>query len=122
MGNEIQLTDGIARLLQTEAVCACGYEGRRYDCGSKLGFLEATLAFALKHPQLGAEFQQLIDRAATASKFRYDGIGRIAARAAPEPRFCRQLECCRTHDGTNPRHLEFTVDVWRPTFVAVTST
>ena len=68
MGNEIQLTDGIARLLQTEAVCACGYEGRRYDCGSKLGFLEATLAFALKHPQLGSEFQQLIDRATTASK------------------------------------------------------
>lgn len=63
-GNEIQLTDGIARLLAREPVFAYSYVGKRYDCGSKLGFLEATLDFALKHPQLGADFQQLVNRVA----------------------------------------------------------
>ena len=62
-GNEIQLTDGIARLLAREPVFAYSYVGKRYDCGSKLGFLEATLEFALKHPKLGADFQQLVNRA-----------------------------------------------------------
>ncbi|HET9011301.1 MAG TPA: UTP--glucose-1-phosphate uridylyltransferase, partial [Gemmatimonadaceae bacterium] len=66
-GNEIQLTDGIARLLAQEPVFAYNYIGKRYDCGSKLGFLEATVDFALKHPQLGAEFQQLVNRVADAS-------------------------------------------------------
>jgi UTP--glucose-1-phosphate uridylyltransferase len=65
-GNEIQLTDGIARLLANEPVFAYSYIGKRYDCGSKLGFLEATVDFALKHPQLGAEFQQLVNRVADA--------------------------------------------------------
>ena len=45
---------------------AYSYIGKRYDCGSKLGFLEATVDFALKHPQLGAEFQQLVNRIADA--------------------------------------------------------
>ena len=63
-GSEIQLTDAIARLLAKEPVFAYSYVGRRYDCGSKLGFLEATLCFALKHPQLGAEFQQMVNRMA----------------------------------------------------------
>ncbi len=63
-GNEIQLTDGIARLLAQEAVYAYSYIGKRYDCGSKLGFLEATVEFALKHPQLGGDFQQLLQRIA----------------------------------------------------------
>jgi UTP--glucose-1-phosphate uridylyltransferase len=65
-GNEIQLTDGIARLLALEPVFAYSYAGKRYDCGSKLGFLEATVDFALKHPQLGAEFQQIVNRVAEA--------------------------------------------------------
>ncbi|MGZ8272265.1 MAG: UTP--glucose-1-phosphate uridylyltransferase GalU [Burkholderiaceae bacterium] len=63
-GNEIQLTDGIARLLAQEPVFAYSYVGKRYDCGSKLGFLEATLAFALKHPELGGDFQTLVNCAA----------------------------------------------------------
>ena len=63
-GNEIQLTDGIARLLAQEPVFAYSYVGKRYDCGSKLGFLEATLNFALRHPQVGSEFQKLVNRAA----------------------------------------------------------
>ena len=59
-GGEIQLTDGIARLMQTEGVHAYLYEGRRYDCGSKDGFLEATVDFALKNPQLGPGFREYI--------------------------------------------------------------
>jgi UTP--glucose-1-phosphate uridylyltransferase len=55
-GGEIQLTDGIAALLADEAVYAYAFEGKRYDCGSKLGYLEATVEYALKHPQLGRKF------------------------------------------------------------------
>ena len=55
-GGEIQLTDGIARLMQREAVYAFEFEGKRYDCGNKLGYLQATVEFGLKHPSLGSEF------------------------------------------------------------------
>jgi UTP--glucose-1-phosphate uridylyltransferase len=55
-GGEIQLTDGIAGLLAEERVLAYRFEGRRYDCGSKLGYLEATVDFGLKHPELAADF------------------------------------------------------------------
>ncbi len=56
-GGEIQLTDGIAQLLDGEGVHAFEYAGKRYDCGSKLGFLEATVELALKHAEVGAEFR-----------------------------------------------------------------
>jgi UTP--glucose-1-phosphate uridylyltransferase len=59
-GNEIQLTDAIARLLQREPVHAFRFQGTRYDCGSKLGFLAATLSFASRHPELGVEFNRLL--------------------------------------------------------------
>lgn len=55
-GGEIQLTDGIAALLRSEPVFAYRYSGRRYDCGSKFGYLQATVAMGLKHPDLGAPF------------------------------------------------------------------
>jgi len=55
-GGEIQLTDGIAELMKAEPVLAYSYEGTRYDCGSKLGYLKATLAMGLKHPETGKEF------------------------------------------------------------------
>ena len=55
-GGEIQLTDGIARLMQREPVYAFEFEGKRYDCGSKLGYLQATVEFGLKHPSLGPDF------------------------------------------------------------------
>jgi UTP--glucose-1-phosphate uridylyltransferase len=55
-GGEIQLTDGIARLMQREEVFAFEFEGKRYDCGSKLGYLQATVEFGLNHPSLGVEF------------------------------------------------------------------
>ena len=60
-GGEIQLTDGIAQLIATEGVHAYSYEGKRYDCGSKLGFLEATVDFALKHPEVGPGFQEYLN-------------------------------------------------------------
>ncbi len=55
-GGEIQLTDGIAKLMNTEGVHAYEYQGRRFDCGSKQGFLEASVALALKHPEIGPCF------------------------------------------------------------------
>ena len=56
-GSEIQLTDAIARLMAHEAVYAFQYAGKRYDCGSKEGFLEATVELALQHPQVGESFR-----------------------------------------------------------------
>jgi UTP--glucose-1-phosphate uridylyltransferase len=56
-GGEIQLTDGISKLLQQELVYAAELNGKRYDCGSKLGYLEATIDYALKHPELAKEFR-----------------------------------------------------------------
>ena len=55
-GGEIQLTDGIARLLETEDVLALEFEGTRYDCGSKLGYMMANLVYGLRHPEVGQEF------------------------------------------------------------------
>lgn len=59
-GGEIQLTDAIARLLADERVLAYRFEGTRYDCGSKLGYLEATVAYGLRHPEVGAAFGRFL--------------------------------------------------------------
>ena len=59
-GGEIQLTDGIARLLAEERVVAYRFDGRRYDCGRKIGYLEATVDFGLKHPETGAAFARFL--------------------------------------------------------------
>ena len=59
-GGEIQLTDAIARLMAKERVYAYQYEGKRYDCGSKEGFLQATVELALQHPQMGAPFRDYL--------------------------------------------------------------
>ncbi len=55
-GGEIQLTDAISALLAEEQVLAYEFEGRRHDCGNKLGYLVATVEFALQHPELGEAF------------------------------------------------------------------
>ncbi|MEO7243884.1 MAG: UTP--glucose-1-phosphate uridylyltransferase GalU [Rubrivivax sp.] len=60
VGGEIQLTDGIAALLRREKVFAYRYVGRRYDCGSKEGFLEANVELALQHPTLGPGFRAFL--------------------------------------------------------------
>jgi UTP--glucose-1-phosphate uridylyltransferase len=56
-GGELQLTDGIAGLLADEVVYAYTYKGKRYDCGSKEGFLEATVELALQHHEVGESFR-----------------------------------------------------------------
>jgi UTP--glucose-1-phosphate uridylyltransferase len=60
VGGEIQLTDGIAGLLRREKVFAYRYEGKRYDCGSKEGFLQANVELALTHPVLGPGFREYL--------------------------------------------------------------
>jgi len=60
VGGEIQLTDGIAGLLRREKVFAYRYAGKRYDCGSKEGFLQANVELALKHPVLGPGFRDYL--------------------------------------------------------------
>jgi UTP--glucose-1-phosphate uridylyltransferase len=60
VGGEIQLTDGIGGLLRREKVFAYRYEGKRYDCGSKDGFLQANVELALEHPQLGPGFREYL--------------------------------------------------------------
>ena len=59
---ELQLTDGIASLLQSEAVLSYQFEGTRYDCGTKQGYLQATVKFALQHPEVKDEFQRFLDQ------------------------------------------------------------
>jgi UTP--glucose-1-phosphate uridylyltransferase len=56
-GGEIQLTDAISALLQHEDVFAYRFEGKRYDCGSKLGYLQATVEYGMKHAEIGDDFQ-----------------------------------------------------------------
>ncbi|MGA8784146.1 MAG: UTP--glucose-1-phosphate uridylyltransferase GalU [Polaromonas sp.] len=60
VGGEIQLTDGISSLLGEESVYALQYQGKRYDCGSKEGFLEATVELALQHPEVGEHFRHYL--------------------------------------------------------------
>jgi len=59
-GGEIQLTDAIAQLLGHERVLAVRLPGRRYDCGSKLGYLQATVEYGLRHPETGADFARYL--------------------------------------------------------------
>ena len=60
-GGEIQLTDGIVSLLVEERVLAYEFEGRRYDCGTKLGYLEATVDYALRHPEVADAFARYLE-------------------------------------------------------------
>jgi len=59
-GGEIQLTDGIAALLAEQDVLAHEFDGVRYDCGSRLGYLQANFRFALRHPEVGPEFRRYL--------------------------------------------------------------
>ena len=63
-GGEIQLTDAIARLLRDEPVFAYEFRGRRYDCGTKLGYLEATVDYALRHDEVSEGFRAYLDKLA----------------------------------------------------------
>ncbi|AGK47044.1 MULTISPECIES: UTP--glucose-1-phosphate uridylyltransferase GalU [Burkholderia] len=59
-GGELQLTDALQSLLKDEQVLAHRYDGRRFDCGSKIGYLKATVEFALRHPEVATEFEQYL--------------------------------------------------------------
>jgi len=59
-GGEIQLTDGIAALMARERVLAYRYAGQRYDCGSKLGYLKATAAIGMKHPETAEGYAEFL--------------------------------------------------------------
>ena len=61
-GGELQLTDAIAELLKEQQVLAYEFSGKRYDCGSKIGYLEATVEYALKHPQVKDEFLAFLNK------------------------------------------------------------
>jgi UTP--glucose-1-phosphate uridylyltransferase len=67
-GREIQLTDAIGRLLREENVMAYEFQGQRYDCGSKLGYLQATVNYALKHPEVAADFRAYLGTLGTLAK------------------------------------------------------
>ncbi|HVS78525.1 MAG TPA: UTP--glucose-1-phosphate uridylyltransferase GalU [Steroidobacteraceae bacterium] len=82
-GGEIQLTDGIAALMREEAVYAYRFSGKRYDCGSKLGYLQATVEYALGHPALGKDFRRYLKALdLDATEFREDN-GQAAQKAGP---------------------------------------
>ena len=59
-----QLTDALAQLIHDQPVLAYAFEGRRYDCGSKIGYLEATVELGLQHPDVGAEFRTFLEQKA----------------------------------------------------------
>jgi len=61
-GGELQLTDAISSLLADEQVLAMKYQGTRFDCGSKLGYLRATVEFALRHPEVAGDFRTYLQR------------------------------------------------------------
>ncbi len=61
-GGEIQLTDAIAKLLKSQDVYSLQFEGTRYDCGTKLGYLQANVEFGLKHPELNKEFSKYLNK------------------------------------------------------------
>lgn len=60
-GDEIQLTDALSQLIQEQTVLAYEFEGTRYDCGSKIGYLQANVEYGLKHPDLADEFRSYLD-------------------------------------------------------------
>jgi UTP--glucose-1-phosphate uridylyltransferase len=59
-GGEIQLTDGIAQLLKYETILSYRFNGKRFDCGSKLGFMKANVEYALKHPEISQDFSEYL--------------------------------------------------------------
>ena len=96
-GGEIQLTDGIAALMKEEAVYAYRFSGKRSDCGSKLGYLQATVEFALGHPQLGKDFGKYLQGLSR------ETINSIAAKGNEYSRIERRKSVANGNGG-NGRH------------------
>ncbi|MEQ9479174.1 MAG: UTP--glucose-1-phosphate uridylyltransferase, partial [Algiphilus sp.] len=68
-GGEIQLTDAISQMMQEQTVLAYEFEGKRYDCGSKLGYLQANVEYALKHPEVGEQFRNYLHQLSVEEHF-----------------------------------------------------
>jgi UTP--glucose-1-phosphate uridylyltransferase len=68
-GGEIQLTDAISQMMQEQTVLAYEFEGKRYDCGSKLGYLKANVEYALKHPEVGEDFRNYLHQLSVEAHF-----------------------------------------------------
>jgi UTP--glucose-1-phosphate uridylyltransferase len=75
-GGELQLTDAIAAMLESDPVLAYEFKGRRYDCGSKLGYMEASVVYALKHPAVAEEFASFI------ANLQFDAQSQIGSKSA----------------------------------------
>ena len=86
VGKEIQLTDGIATLLKRESVFAYEFDGTRYDCGSKLGYLKATVALGMKHAEVGRGFREYLasQSFSPAKSSAKNGKGRKVKAASPK--------------------------------------
>jgi UTP--glucose-1-phosphate uridylyltransferase len=78
-GGEIQLTDGIAALLRRKEILALEFTGKRYDCGSKLGYLQATVEYALRHPELKDDFAAYLRQAVLQLSSQNDSLDEHAA-------------------------------------------
>ena len=92
VGGEIQLTDGIAALMRREKVFAYRYDGRRYDCGSKEGFLEANVELALAHPAAGCRASASLPEERSRSRGDTGGRGcGVSASAQPSGPCARRL-------------------------------
>ncbi|HXY75288.1 MAG TPA: UTP--glucose-1-phosphate uridylyltransferase GalU [Steroidobacteraceae bacterium] len=97
-GGEIQLTDGIAALMREEAVYAYRFSGKRYDCGSKLGYLQATVEYALAHPLLGRGFRKYLQHLNLDAPAG-NGVGERARASGGAPRARRKQP---TRSGQSP--------------------
>jgi UTP--glucose-1-phosphate uridylyltransferase len=75
-GGEIQLTDAIAGMLASQEVLAYEFRGTRYDCGSKLGYLQASVAYGLKHPALAEQFSAFL------AELQLDGLPQVGSKSA----------------------------------------
>lgn len=82
-GQELELADGLKKLLSREPVFAYWFEGRRFDCGTKLGFLEATVEFALEHPEVGEASANVLGRVHGVRAARPNGATAVDARVTP---------------------------------------
>jgi UTP--glucose-1-phosphate uridylyltransferase len=106
-GGEIQLTDGIAALMREEAVYAHRFTGKRYDCGSKLGYLQATVEYALGHPALGKEFRKYLQTLELNGETKRDAGGPRKARVGdsrrPEVRRGNGRRSASRRNGASPK-------------------
>jgi UTP--glucose-1-phosphate uridylyltransferase len=76
-GDEVQLTDGMAKLIGTQPFHGLRYEGRRFDCGDKVGFLEAQIAYALKRPDMADAVRAFLARYVDQPDFIVSAVSRV---------------------------------------------